>query len=62
MKHKIITLPPTLYPIKRPRTAKAISRAVSEVVKKMRPPSFCYCGENCALNRKHRALMKMGGE
>jgi len=43
-----------LYPVKLPSLArrKAIERAVTTVVSKMRPRSLCRCGKFCATHRK----------
>lgn len=59
MKHGIIKWPEALCPVTRAPHGAAISRAVNRVVRKMKPPSFCYCGRNCAVNRKHTALLKL---
>lgn len=56
MKHGPIYPERVLYPVTLPRKHKAISRAVDEVVRKMKPSSLCYCGEFCALHRKLAAM------
>lgn len=59
MKHEIIKWPKVLYPVKRSKHAAAIERAVEAIVKPRN--SFCACGRNCALNRKHAALLNAKG-
>lgn len=54
MKHEIIKFPKVLYPVNRSKKAKAIERAVREVISKT-PRSFCTCGRNCAVNKKYLA-------
>lgn len=57
-KHEIIKWPKkVLYPVTRAPHAAAIEKAVSKVVAKMKPRSFCVCGRNCAVNRKHIATL-----
>lgn len=47
-----------LFPAVRSPHAKAIAKAVREVVERMPPrKSYCYCGKNCAVNRKYVAML-----
>ena len=48
-----------LFPVVRPKNHKEISRAVKAVVARMKPrKSYCYCGKDCAVNRKYVAMLE----
>lgn len=59
-KHGPVYPEKVLYPLSGPSPAKRkrIERAVTEVVRKMRPRSLCWCGKFCALHRKLQGLLE----
>ena len=52
MKHGPLYPERVFYPVTRPKNWRAISKAVEEVVSKMKPSSLCVCGKFCSTHER----------